>query len=377
MRMRGGKTGWLAGIGGVLAGLALAPAALASTVTVTSGNTIRVAENGNEVNRISVSHNSGTDVYTVTDTAANLNPSAPCTPVNANTATCPGAGITRISVDTADRDDTITLDPGTIPSTVLEILDGGNGNDNVSGASGPGTLRGEAGNDVVSGRGTLEGGTGNDRVTGSPAADNVRGGSGRDIVDGGDGPDDISGGGNVDVLVYPASRVTPINVSLGAGNGNDGGAEDQGASGRDTARSDIDAVFGTPAGDVLIGDGSSETLLGFNGDDLLIGNGGKDTLGGFLGNDLMSGGTGGDTLRGSFGNDRLGGGPGDDRLAGGPDNDFLKGKRGSDVMKGKTGIDKIRAKDHIRDVKISCGPGPNRLESAKRDRRLDPRAKSC
>jgi hypothetical protein len=36
-------------------------------------------------------------------------------------------------------------------------------------------------------------------------------------------------------------------------------------------------------------------------------------------------------------------------------------------MKGKTGVDRINARDGTRDVKISCGPGPRRLEAAKRD----------
>jgi hypothetical protein len=46
-------------------------------------------------------------------------------------------------------------------------------------------------------------------------------------------------------------------------------------------------------------------------------------------------------------------------------------------MKGKKGIERFRAKDGLRDVKISCGPGPNRLEKATRDRRLGPKPKSC
>src|SRR5256886_3570554 len=52
-----------------------------------------------------------------------------------------GAGIKTISVDTGDRDDSIALDPTTIPSTVTEDLDGGGGNDSVSGANSPGTDR--------------------------------------------------------------------------------------------------------------------------------------------------------------------------------------------------------------------------------------------
>jgi len=371
------KRALLVGVAALVAVLAFAPGALASTVTVTGTNTVRVTETGNEVNQIGVRYDAGTDTYTVNDAAANLNPSPPCTMVDAHTATCPGAGITRISVDTADRDDTITLDPGTIPSTVTQDLDGGSGNDSVHGANSPGTVRGGSGNDLVTGRGTLLGDSGNDVISGSPFADTLRGSTGRDLLNGGDGPDDIAGGSNSDTLLYPGNRVTPINVTIGSGNRNDGGVEDQGTSGRDTVHGDIEAVVGTVAGDTLIGDGSTETLFGMAGNDLILGNGGNDLLGGFEGDDLMFGGSGRDTLRGSFGNDRLSGGSSDDRLAGGPDNDFLKGKHGSDVMKGKTGIDTIRAHDGTRDVKISCGPGPNALESAKRDRHLDPKAKSC
>src|SRR5437764_5931238 len=158
----------LAGITGVIAGFVLVPSAFASTVTVTGGDTIRVAETGNEVNRISVKYDSGTVTYTVADAAATLTPSGTCTMVDARTATCPGAGIKTISVATGDRDDSIALDPVTIPSTVTEDLDGGGGNDSVSGANSPGTVRGGSGNDTVSGRGTVDGGSGNDTVTGSP-----------------------------------------------------------------------------------------------------------------------------------------------------------------------------------------------------------------
>ncbi|HEU4980936.1 MAG TPA: hypothetical protein VFT14_06935 [Solirubrobacterales bacterium] len=52
-------------------------------------------------------------------------------------------------------------------------------------------------------------------------------------------------------------------------------------------------------------------------------------------------------------------------------------EKGSDVIKGKSGVDRINAKDGVRDVRINCGPGPNGAESAKRDRRLDPPARSC
>src|SRR6266511_4167930 len=89
-----------AGILGVGLALILATPALASTVTVTNGNTVRVLESGSEVNRVTVRYDAGTDLYEVADSAANLTPSGTCTAVTAHSATCPGAGIKTISVDT-------------------------------------------------------------------------------------------------------------------------------------------------------------------------------------------------------------------------------------------------------------------------------------
>lgn len=373
---RGLKNAVVAALAGVGAILLAAPGALASTVTVTGGNTVRVLETGNEPNQITVSHNAGSNLYRVSDAASNLTPGGSCMAVDAHSADCPGAGIGEISVATGDRDDSITLDPATIPSTVTEDLDGGNANDTVRGANSPGTLTGGSGNDDVAGRGTLLGGSGNDLITGSPLADNLRGSSGRDTLDGGLGADDLSGGSSTDTLVYPG-RVNGVNVTVGSGNDNDGGPEDQSGARRDNVHGDIEVVFGTELPDVLIGDHSSETLVGLGGDDLVVGNSGGDTLLGYGGDDLLSGRSGFDVLRGGPGADREFGKSGNDRLAGGPDDDFLRGGSGHDVMKGKTGIDRINAHDGHRDVKISCGPGPKAREKVKWDKRLDPRPRSC
>ncbi len=348
------------GVMGIVSALAAASPAVASTVTITGGNTVRVLESGDQANRIGVAYDSLAGAYTVSDVAASLTPNGACTAIDTHAASCPGAGIKTISVDTDARDDSISVDAAGIPSTVSEDLDGGGGNDQVSG-----------------GRGTVQGGSGNDTVVGSPFAENIRGGTGRDLLDGGDGPDDIQGGGGTDTLVYPQGRQTPIAVSIGAGDSNDGGVEDQGAAGRDTVHGDVETVVGTLQDDVLVGDGSGETLNGFGGNDTLIGNDGNDTLLGLDGNDVLVAGRGRDLLVGWLGADRLFGGPGNDRVKGGPDNDLLVGNFGHDVMKGKGGIDAIRAKDGTRDVKINCGPGPNRAESATRDKRRDPRPRSC
>ena len=336
-----------------------APHALASSVTVSGGNTVRVLESGSEVNRVTVSYDAGAALYEVRDSAANLTPNGTCSAVDAHTATCPGAGIKTISVDTDAQADTISMDVATIPSTVTGNLDGGPGDDSVSG------------------HGTLDGGSGNDLIRGSAFADNVRASSGRDYIDAVDGPDDIVGGSGTDTLAYPASRATPVNVTIGSGNGNDGGAEDEASGRRDTVHGDVEVIVGTPQADLIAGDSSSETLIGGAGNDVLSGNNGDDTLLGLEGDDVILGGEGQDLLRGWLGADRLFGGRGNDRVSGGPDGDLVVGNRGHDVLKGKGGIDFLRAKDGTRDYRIKCGPGSNRAESTTRDKRLDPRPRSC
>src|SRR5512132_668803 len=138
------------------------PAALASTVTVTGGDKVRVAETGNEVNQITVSVDPGTNAYySVRDSAATLTPSGTCVTVNGHFAVCPRTGIKTIIVQTGDRADAITLDAATIPGTISEAVDGGSGDDDVIGANTPGTISGGSGNDNVHGRGTVNGGAGN------------------------------------------------------------------------------------------------------------------------------------------------------------------------------------------------------------------------
>jgi Ca2+-binding RTX toxin-like protein len=343
--MQGGmKKALLAGIAAFTATLLLASSAIASNATITGTNTIRITATANETNRILVTHASGTDIYRVTDSAANITASGLCAAADTHTVDCPGTGITTIDVDVGRGNDSAELDRATIPTAITGKLVGSSGNDTLLASNGPG---------------------------------DIQGGSGRDLIDGRNGADDIQGGSNIDMLLYPADRTTALFVTVGSGNNNDGNELDQTGSIRDTVHGDVEGVTGAAGGDILIGDRSAETLIGGDGNDFLAGQGGGDALFGLLGDDLLSGGEGHDTARGFFGNDRVLGGPGDDRLVGGADNDFVRGKKGVDVMKGNTGIDAINAKDGTRDVKINCGPGPRSLESAKRDKRLDPRPRSC
>jgi Ca2+-binding RTX toxin-like protein len=338
------KRALLAGIAALTATLLLASSASASTATIIGTDTIKVTASANEVNRILVTYTAATDLYTIADSAAPIAAGGLCAAVDTHAVGCPGTGITTIDVDVGRANDSAELDRNTIPTAIA---------------------------------GKLNGDSGDDTLIGSNGADSIQGGSGKDRIDGKNGADDLRGGSNTDALLYPPERTTTLFVTVGSGNNNDGNELDQTGSRRDTVHADIENVSGAAGADLLIGDRSAETLIGGDGNDILVGQGGGDTLFGLLGDDLLSGGDGNDTARGFFGIDRVLGGEGNDRLIGGADNDFVRGKKGHDVMKGNTGIDAINAKDGNRDVKINCGPGPRRLEWAKRDKRLDPRPRSC
>lgn len=77
-------------------------------------------------------------------------------------------------------------------------LDGGSGNDMMSGGYGNDVLLGQSGNDSV------DGGTGNDVVSGHSGFDTLLGGDGDDTLTGHSGADTLTGGSGDDVYLYTA-----------------------------------------------------------------------------------------------------------------------------------------------------------------------------
>jgi Ca2+-binding RTX toxin-like protein len=201
-----------------------------------------------------------------------------------------GAGI-----DVADYSDrsnplTITLDgqPGDgeagendNDAPDIEIVNGGTGNDTITGSDVDNILNGNPGND------TLNGGAGDDALN--------RGD--RDKLDPGAGDDVLNGGPGNDSVSYTDATV-PVFVSLDGKPGDGAGSEN------DNVGTDVENATGGRSGDVLIGNRSANVLQGGGGNDRLLGGGGADTLDGGSGNDAFQ------ALDGSI--DQLLCGPGDD-----------------------------------------------------------------
>jgi hypothetical protein len=164
--------------------LLLAPAAHAATAEVTQG-ALRITAAPGETNALSVAPG-----LTVTDTAAPLTLGAGCLP-QASGALCDGA--TRVEVDLGDGDDALTLS-APLPAD----LQGGPGNDIIT-LTAPfapaATVDGGDGDDV------LTGAAGADVIDGGPGFDTLAGGEGDDRIDGGTGGDSADGGGGADSIV--------------------------------------------------------------------------------------------------------------------------------------------------------------------------------
>jgi Ca2+-binding RTX toxin-like protein len=275
-------------------------------------------------------------------------------------------------VDDADDPDTLekrvtflnALDSFVTAPTASRVVNAGDGDDTVIGASTNQTFRGGAGDDSLSGgngRDILTGDDGADTLSGDGGSDILSGGAGLDSISGGPGSDSLSGGTDEDTLSGDAGNDT-LNGdrgsdSLEGGVGRDrlvGGLEFDtlmGGAGNDSLFGDEnhDYLYGEDGNDrldgglhddYLVGGSGNDTLLGGQNWDLLIGGDGRDrldggteddTLGGGAGNDSLIGGDGVDSLSGDEGKDRLEGGVGDDTLAGGAGNDSLIGGDGADT----------------------------------------------
>lgn len=146
-------------------------------------------------------------------------------------------------------------------------IKGGDGDDHLSARiDGGSRIEGGAGNDVITGRDFadyLRGGDGNDSILGGGGNDDINGNTGDDTINGGAGDDWVSGGQNNDLLLG------------GAGN---------------------DLVLGNLGNDTIYGDTGNDTLRGGQHNDIIFGGDGNDWISGDLGDDTITGGAGADTF---------------------------------------------------------------------------------
>lgn len=168
-------------------------------------------------------------------------------------------------------------------------------------------IRGNGGDDIITNwtarPSQIEGGAGNDRLTGGLHYDDIDGGSGQDVINGdfdnqrvvfgadwlkgGQGTDTIFGGSGNDVLDGGSRtqfEVSRDNIFGGAGN---------------------DTIFGRGGGDYIVGGDGNDTIYGQDGDDAIRGDFGNDNIFAGAGNDFLTGGSGVNVVNGSSGNDVL------------------------------------------------------------------------
>jgi len=154
----------------------------------------------------------------------------------------------------------------------MATINGGTGNDSLTGLAESDSITGNAGNDTLLGLG------GNDSIFGGDGNDSLFGGIGNDLLEGGAGNDNIDGGDGIDTLSYLTSNVA-IFVSLTSGTAEGGHAVGD-------FFTNVENLSGSAFGDTLIGDTGGNVLWGLAGDDSLDGRLGADTLHGGAGNDL-------------------------------------------------------------------------------------------
>ncbi|WP_422931535.1 beta strand repeat-containing protein [Singulisphaera sp. PoT] len=315
-----------------------------------------------------VNGTAGADQISVASSSSGIKVSGLAATVNIQRSDGPGDGL---AVNSLGGDDTVDAS-GLSPNSIGLAINGGDGNDTLTGSRGNDIINGGRGNDLA-----LMG-DGNDIFAWNP-------GDGSDTVDGQGGDDSLRfNGANVSekfVISADGDRVrltrdvANITMDLHGIEGIDlntlGGADTvtvNDLTGTDLNRLNID--LGSPAGSGL-GDGSADTIIvnGTNDADQVTvgGNAGLVAVTGLAatvnitgaeaandrlvvntlgGDDVVvasalsapaialtaDGGDGNDVLIGGDGNDTLLGGNGDDILIGGPGNDILDGGSGDNIL---------------------------------------------
>lgn len=205
---------------------------------------------------------------------------------------------------------------------------------------------GAAHGDVYMGIENLTGSTQADDLQGADGINTLRGDKGDDTLDGGSDywRDSLFGGDGIDTVTYERSKAgVGVTIDLDDPLNNSGVAIDD-------VYNSIEVFVGTDWSDEFITGAGPATFRGGKGDDVarggfeadkFSGEADNDFLRGYFGNDTLDGGHGHDDLRGEDGDDILDGGDGNDILRGGANVDSLVGGTGNDILIGGAGADKL------------------------------------
>lgn len=279
-----------------------------------------------------------------------------------------------------------TLDLSSVTLTSITKIDGGSGNDSLTGSTAADTLVGGSGNDLLSGRagndsidggadsdtvdysyasaawtinlsagssqGTsgsetdtianvehVIGGSGNDTITGTSVSNSLNGGDGNDSITGGDGDDSLSGGDGGDVFRVSGTTSGADYIDGGGGSDTITATANNTTIGLHSVANVETITSGGYSGVYVAGTNEGNESFDFTNVTLT----GILAIDGNAGNDSIIGSTGADTIWGSEGNDTLLGGDGNDSITGGADDDSMAGGDGNDVFRiaGTTDFDDI------------------------------------
>lgn len=373
-------------------------------ITGLGGDDILIGNGGNDTFRITGSADgfdsfdggAGTDVITATVNNAVIGVKA-----ISGIETITSGGFSGVSILGSANGDILDLNQVTLSG--ITKIDGGAGNDVITGSASGETIAGSGGDDILSG------GAGNDTFQYTGTA------NGFDAVDGGTGSDtivalanstvigltsvanvetisagsftgvSITGSGNGDTLDFSATTLTAIAlIDGGAGNdlivGSSGANTIRGSGGDDTINtgdgndtiqftgtaSGFDAIDGGLGTDTIVALANS-TIIGlrsltgieaisagsFTGV-TIAGSSSGDTLDfsavtltaitrieGGAGNDVIIGNAAANVIWGGTQNDTIDGGAGNDTLLGDDGDDVIKGGAGTDIINGGTGVDTV------------------------------------
>lgn len=216
-------------------------------------------------------------------------------------------------------------------------------------------VEGGSGNDTMSGNGSVNsfrGNGGNDTLSGGAGSDNIDGNDGNDVIDGGTGSDYLQGSAGTDTYSH-ASRTTDYTATVNGANSDSEGVYGfeniTGGSGNDTLTGDANA-------NVLDGGSGNDTLAGLAGNDNLTGNSGTDTV-------IYSAATAGVTVNLATTTAQNTVGAGTDTITtventtGSGFNDVLTGNTGANELQGLAGNDTLASSSGTDTVSYSAATG--------------------